>query len=234
MGLWRTVVNATKRAGRVVTYPIAHPSRTLAAGGTAVKTAVVGGGAAYVGWEALVNDKPVVETVTDLVVGEETAVKLSHTARAAVDTLNTTADAVNTVAHTANQGINAISGALGGGSGNGQGGGAFAGMGNFMTALTSGNGVNMIGDFFGNIGRGNVSGLSIAGLIGAALLIFGRFGWLGKIIGAVLGMMILGGNINMGRVMGGGESQAQQQSPAQAVVPVQQSEVAATPLRRGR
>ena len=35
-----------------------------------------------------------------------------------------------------------------------------------------------------------MSGLSIAGLVAAAFLIFGRFGWLGKIAGAFLGVVI--------------------------------------------
>ena len=52
----------------------------------------------------------------------------------------------------------------------------------------------MFGNFFRNLGQGNVSGLSIAGLVAAAFLIFGRFGWLGKIAGAFLGMMLIGNN----------------------------------------
>ena len=46
---------------------------------------------------------------------------------------------------------------------------------------------------------GGVSGLSIAGLIAAAFLIFGRFGWLGKIAGAFLGMMLIGNNAGVFR-----------------------------------
>lgn len=57
----------------------------------------------------------------------------------------------------------------------------------------------MIGNFFGNLGRGNVSGLSIAGLVAAAFLVFGRFGWLGKIAGALLGMMLIGNNAGVFR-----------------------------------
>ena len=47
---------------------------------------------------------------------------------------------------------------------------------------------------FSNIGKGNVSGLSVVGLVAAAFMVFGRFGWLGKIAGALLGMMIIGNN----------------------------------------
>jgi hypothetical protein len=48
-----------------------------------------------------------------------------------------------------------------------------------------------------------VSGLSLAGLVLSALLVFGRFGWLGKIAGAVLGMMMIGNNANMSQVLSG-------------------------------
>lgn len=41
--------------------------------------------------------------------------------------------------------------------------------------------------------------MSIAGLIAAAFLIFGRFGWLGKIAGAFLGMMLIGNNAGVFR-----------------------------------
>ncbi|MCS2698321.1 hypothetical protein NXW27_18245 [Phocaeicola dorei] len=58
----------------------------------------------------------------------------------------------------------------------------------------SGNGMDMLGNFFGNLGKGNVSGLSIFGLLASAMLVFGRFGWLGKIAGALLGMMLIGNN----------------------------------------
>lgn len=44
-----------------------------------------------------------------------------------------------------------------------------------------------------------MSGLSIAGLVAAAFLIFGRFGWLGKIAGAFLGMMLIGNNAGVFR-----------------------------------
>ena len=44
----------------------------------------------------------------------------------------------------------------------------------------------MIGNLFGNIGKGNVSGMSIVGLVAAAFMVFGRFGWMSKIAGACL------------------------------------------------
>ena len=44
-----------------------------------------------------------------------------------------------------------------------------------------------------------LTGKSIAGLVAAAFLIFGRFGWLGKIAGAFLGMMLIGNNAGVFR-----------------------------------
>lgn len=58
----------------------------------------------------------------------------------------------------------------------------------------------MFGNFFSNIGKGNVSGLSIVGLLAAGLMIFGRFGWLGKIGGALLAMMLIGNNSRVAQV----------------------------------
>ena len=55
------------------------------------------------------------------------------------------------------------------------------GVSNFLRQASSGGGMNMLGNFVRNLGHGNVSGLSIAGLIAAAFLIFGRFGWLGTV-----------------------------------------------------
>ena len=60
----------------------------------------------------------------------------------------------------------------------------------------------MFGSFFSNLGKGKVSGLSLAGLVAAAYLIFGRFGWLGKIAGTMLGMMLVGNNANLNQMKG--------------------------------
>ena len=80
----------------------------------------------------------------------------------------------------------------------------------------------MIGNFFSNIGKGNVSGLSLIGLVVAALLVFGRFGWMGKIAGAVLAMMMIGNNVNMNEVL----ASEKKQPKGQGQVESQQSEVA--------
>lgn len=68
------------------------------------------------------------------------------------------------------------------------------GIGKFFSSLTSGNGAGMFGNLFSNIFSGKVSMMSMLGLVASALLIFGRFGWLGKIAGALLGMLLIGNN----------------------------------------
>ena len=73
------------------------------------------------------------------------------------------------------------------------------GVSNFMGQATGGGLGDMLGGFFRNLGRGNVSGLSIAGLVAAAFLVFGRTGWLGKIAGLFLGMMLIGNNAGLVR-----------------------------------
>lgn len=71
------------------------------------------------------------------------------------------------------------------------------GASNFLGNFTNGNGGNMLGNFFSNLANGKVSGMSIAGLIAGAFLVFGRFGWLGKIAGAFLMMMTIGNHANL-------------------------------------
>ncbi len=68
--------------------------------------------------------------------------------------------------------------------------------------------MDMIGNLFGNIGKGNVSGMSIVGLVAAAFMVFGRFGWMSKIAGALLGAMIIGNNSKVAQTLpnGGGTS----------------------------
>ena len=83
-----------------------------------------------------------------------------------------------------------------------------SGIGNFVQNMSSGNFLDGIGNFFSNIGNGRVSGMSLLGLVASAFMLFGRFGWYGKIAGALLGMMILGNN------MGASQTQTQQQSEA--------------------
>jgi hypothetical protein len=228
MSIWS---NIARRAGRVITYPITHPGTTAQVVGKSTKTAVVGGGLGYLAWENVVNDKPVIRTASDVLVGKETTEKVS-------DVMTGTVDGVGKVVTGAGNLVEDAGNMLSGSNN------SMGGLGNFFQGLFSGNGLGMIGDFFKNIGKGNISGLSLAGLIGAAFLSFGRFGWLGKIAGALLGMMIIGNNWNMNRVMGG-ESQQEsegndrqrstvEQARPQTPQPRIQEETPTTVIHRGR
>jgi len=229
MSIWSSIA---RRAGRIITYPVTHAGTAVQAVGKTTKTAVVGGGLGYMAWESVVNDKPVVRTASDILVGKETTEKVSDVVTGTVDGVgkvvtgagNLVEDAGNMLYETNN---------------------STSGVGKFFQGLFRGNGLGMIGDFFQNIGKGKISGLSLAGLIGAAILSFGRFGWLGKIAGAFLGMMIIGNNWNMNKVMGGESQQTgenidksrstnEQTKPQVNQQPRIQEETPALVIHRGR
>ena len=183
---------------------VIHPQRTIKGLGTATKTAAIGGGMAYVGWEKLTTDKSVTRIVGDAVVGEGTMESVSNKVDTAIEGVNDLKEKVGETVNTMNEAMTDVNS-------------KWSGMSNFLRGIFSGNGGNMIGNFFSNLGKGNVSGLSLAGLVVSALLVFGRFGWLGKIAGAVLGMMMIGNNANMSQLLGG-----QRQTPQIAQTEPQQ------------
>lgn len=197
MGFWSTLLRyggkAAKGTGHVVGNTsktvgsaVLHPQRTLVGAGKAVKTATVGGAVGYVGWEKLTTDKSVARIVSDAVIGESATNGVVETANDVKDLKNKAGEAVDAV-NNAMGDINS----------------KWSGMSNFFRGIFSGNGIDMFGNFFSNLGKGNVSGLSIAGLVAAAFLVFGRFGWLGKIAGAMLGLMLIGNNSNISQLVGG-------------------------------
>lgn len=190
MGLWDSILKyggkamkgagkATVATGKSMGNAVLHPSQTLRGAGQAVKTATIGGAVGYVGWKKLTTDESVVRIVSDAVIGEPTT-----------NTLADTADGVRELTNKAGEAVGAMSGINS----------KLDGVSNFLRETTNGGGMNMFGNFFRNLGQGNVSGLSIAGLVAAAFLIFGRFGWLGKIAGALLGMMLIGNNAGVFRM----------------------------------
>lgn len=189
MGFWSTLLkNGAKAGGRAVGATgksiggaVLHPSQTLRGAGSALKTATVGAAAGYVGWEKLTTDKSVVRIVSDAVIGKDATNAIGCTARAATDTVSTLTDKAEQTFENVNRATNDLSSTLDGAS-------------NFLGSVSNGNGGNMLGNFFSNLANGRVSGLSIAGLIAGAFLVFGRFGWLGKIAGAFLTMMLIGSN----------------------------------------
>ena len=124
------------------------------------------------------------QTVGETVLGEETNAAVKDTVHGTVgavgDTIGAARDAIGGVTDAVNN-VNTASSSWGG-------------VGAFMKDITSGNGTNMFGNLFSNIFSGKVSMMSMLGLVASALLIFGRFGWLGKIAGALLGMLLIGNN----------------------------------------
>ena len=152
---------------------IIHPQRTLTGAGKAVKTAAVGGAVGYVGWEKLTTDKSVTRIVSDAVIGSDTT-----------DAIADTVSDVKELKTKAGEAVDAVNGVASN----------MSGIGNFMHSISTGNVGDMFGNLFSNITSGKVGGMSLLGLVAAAFMTFGRFGWLSKIAGVLLGMYIIGNN----------------------------------------
>lgn len=201
MGKWATLLKYGKQAansslkygkeavnspaGKAMGDAIIHPQRTLTGLGKATKTAAIGGGMGYLAWENIVNDKPIVRTAADVLVGEKTVDK-------GLEVVSQASDKVENMVETVGKNVKNISSSVSSSASGVS--SAWSGISSFLGNMLGGNGTNMLGNFFGNIGKGNVSGLSMLGLVASSLLIFGRFGWLGKIAGALMGMMLIGSN----------------------------------------
>ena len=206
---WATVLKAglkfmgsgAKATAKTVGHTVLHPQQTIKGMGTATKTAAVGAATGYVAWEKLTTDKSVARIVGDAVVGSDTIDSVG-------EKVEGVGNAVSNLGETASNAMNSVSEAVGGASNN------LNGISNFLSSMTNGNGGNMFSNFFSNLFSGNVSGMSMLGLVASAFLIFGRFGWMGKIAGALLGMMMIGNNATLQQAMGGGMAQQKPQTPA--------------------
>ena len=152
---------------------IIHPQHTLIGAGKAVKTAAVGTAVGYVGWEKLTTDKSVTRIVSDAVIGSDTT-----------DAIADTVSDVRELKTKAGEAVDAVNGVASN----------MSGIGNFMHSISTGNVGDMFGNLFSNITSGKVGGMSLLGLVAAAFMTFGRFGWLSKIAGVLLGMYIIGNN----------------------------------------
>lgn len=210
MGFWSSFVKYGGKAARGTGHVIGvtsktlghatlHPQRTLTGAGIAMKTAATGGAVGYVAWEKLTTDKSVARIVGDAVIGERKTDTVAQTADSVRELTDKTGDAVDAVNNAASSVDN-----------------KFSGISDFLRNLSGGGAGDMIGNFFGNISRGNVSGLSIVGLVAAAFMVFGRFGWMSKIAGALLGMMIIGNNSRVIQMQPGGGNTVEGQNAAEA------------------
>ena len=206
---WATVLKAglkfmgsgAKATAKTVGHTVLHPQQTIKGMGTATKTAAVGAATGYVAWEKLTTDKSVARIVGDAVVGSDTIDSVG-------EKVEGVSNAVSNFGETASNAMNGVSEAVNGANNN------LNGISNFLGSMTNGNGGNMFSNFFSNLFSGNVSGMSMLGLVASAFLIFGRFGWMGKIAGALLGMMMIGNNATLQQTMGGGMAQQKPQAPA--------------------
>ena len=173
MGFWTTILRGGGRAVASAGDAIIHPQRTLTGAGKAVKTAAVGGAVGYVGWEKLTTDKSLTRIVSDAVIGPDTT-----------DAIADTVSDVKELKTKAGEAVDAVNGVATN----------MSGIGNFMHSISTGNVGDMFGNLFSNITSGKVGGMSLLGLVAAAFMTFGRFGWLSKIAGVLLGMYIIGNN----------------------------------------
>ena len=208
---WATILKAglkfmgsgAKATAKTVGHSVLHPQQTIKGMGTATKTAAVGAATGYVAWEKLTTDKSVARIVGDAVVGSDTIDSVG-------EKVEGVSNAVSSLGETASNAMNGVSEAVNGANNN------LNGISNFLGSMTNGNGGNMFSNFFSNLFSGNVSGMSMLGLVASAFLIFGRFGWMGKIAGALLGMMMIGNNATHQQTLGGGLAQQKPQVPAPA------------------
>ena len=150
----------------------------------AAKTGAFYGTVGYLGWEKLTTDKSLARIAGEVVVGKSVVDGVASIGSGLDDLREDVGDTLGKVNNTLTDmdgGLNGIT--------------------KFFRGLS--NGGNMLGDFISNLTSGKVSGLGITGLVGAVLLVFGRFGWFGKIAGALLGMFVIGNNFNLKNATGG-------------------------------
>ena len=175
---------AGRGAGRVLETggkALLHPQQTLKGAGTAIKSVAVGGGLGYVGWKKLTTDESVVGIVSDAIIGEKATQKVEDTLHGAVEGVRDLKESFGNMTEKVSGAAENVDGKLNG-------------ISSFISDVSSGNGGEMLGGFLGNLTHGNVSGLGVMGLVLSAFMVFGRFGWMAKLAGAVLAMMTIGNN----------------------------------------
>ena len=160
---------------------VLHPQQTIKGAGQALKTATVGGALGYVGWQKLTTDESVVGIVSDALIGKENTEAISNTVQQTTEGLRDLKDSVSNMSDTISSTMGNVDSKMNG-------------ITEFIGGVTYGNTSNMLGNFTDNLLQGKVSGLGIMGLVLSSFLLFGRFGWMGKIAGAVLAMMMIGNN----------------------------------------
>lgn len=195
--LWRSGLKATStlwQGGKAATVNVANATAKVAsAAARNPKTAVVGGVAAFAGWQKLTHSDESYGTAVGKTIrkGVDGTGDFSHdvvngfTGKNTVEDVKDTATNVLTDVKDTAVEAKGVLGTLGE---------TLRGISHFLGNLFGGNGTNMFGNFLDNLVHGKVSGLGIGALIAASYLIFGRTGLLGKIGGALMAMMMVGNN----------------------------------------
>ena len=195
--LWRSGLKATStlwQGSKAATVNIATATAKVAS--TAArnpKTTIVGGVAAFAGWQKLTNSDESYGTAVGKTLrkGVDGTGDFSHdvvngfTGKNTVEDVKDTASNILTGVKETAEEAKGVLGTLGE---------TLRGISHFLSNLFGGNGTNMFSNFLDNLVHGKVSGLSIGALIAASYLIFGRTGLLGKIGGALMAMMMVGNN----------------------------------------
>lgn len=213
MGIWSSIAkgigsfakgtgnHVLKPVGKSMVNTVANPTTAAANVAKTAKIAALPAAGGYLAWQNLANDKSVLESVKDVAIGEDkSAVEAASDVLIGeknTERIGNAIDSVANVADKASETLDTVNGAT-------QSGGAVSssldGVSNFFSNISSGEGLlGMVGNLFGNIFKGNVSGMSMFGLAAAAFLTFGRFGWMARVAGALLGMMLIGNNSSVQR-----------------------------------
>ncbi len=227
MGFWSSIAKGTmnvvkgtgnhvlKPVGKSMVNTVANPTTAVGNIAKTARVAALPAAGGYLAWQNLANDKSVLESVKDVAIGEDKSVA-EAVSDVAIGEKNTeriagAIDSVANVADKASETLDNVNGAT-------QQGGAISsgldGISNFFRNINSGEGIlGTVANLFGNIFKGNVSGMSMAGLAAAAFLTFGRFGWMTKIAGALLGMMLIGNNSKVSESVDGNSLAQSNQQP---------------------
>ena len=133
------------------------------------------------GWKMITTDESVVGIVSDAIIGEKATQKVSDTVHGAVEGVRDLKESFGAMTEKVSGAAENVDGKLNG-------------ISSFLSDVSSGNGGQMLGGFLQNLTHGNVSGMGVMGLVLSAFLVFGRFGWMAKLAGAMLAMMTIGNN----------------------------------------
>ncbi len=177
MSFWVNALKGVKDVAKTSGTTILHPLRTGRSVINLATGAIATSAGGYAAWNYFVNDKPLGRTLGEMVIGEEATSTITDGAKKLTDAAKDVSETVGEVKQVSTETKN-----------------IFSGISDFFKNSSTGNAGDMFGNFFSNLINGKITGSNIIGLIAATFMVFGRFGWMGKIAGALLGMMMIGNN----------------------------------------